>query len=112
LKLHGLKPFRACLEEKLMLAKYFHQEVQKLGFEVGPEPELSVVTYRYVPKKGDKSSEEQETTNDFNKRLVEAVQNDGRVFISSTMLDGKFILRAAILSFRTHLKTVDTLLEV
>src|SRR4030095_12270683 len=96
--------FRACLEEKLLLAKYFHQEVQKIGFEVGPEPELSVVTYRFIPKHGE--------ANDFNKRLAEEVQNDGRVFISSTMLDGKFTLRAAILAFRTHLKTVDTLLEV
>lgn len=104
LQLHGLKPFRACLEEKLMLAKYFYEQVEKIGFEVGPEPELSVVTYRYVPKKGD--------ANEFNRRLVEAVQNEGRVFISSTMLDDKFILRAAILAFRTHLKTVDTLLEV
>ncbi|UCF20764.1 MAG: aminotransferase class V-fold PLP-dependent enzyme, partial [Gemmatimonadota bacterium] len=53
LKLHGLAPFRACLEEKLALTRYFHEEVAKLGFEVGPEPELSVATYRYVPERGD-----------------------------------------------------------
>lgn len=53
LKLHGIRPFRACLEEKLMLAKYFYAEVRKLGFETGPAPELSVVTYRYIPKNGD-----------------------------------------------------------
>jgi glutamate/tyrosine decarboxylase-like PLP-dependent enzyme len=104
LKLLGLKPFRACLEEKLLLAKYFYNEVQKLGFEVGATPDLSVVTYRYVPQQGD--------ANEFNKRLVEAVQKDGRVFISSTMINEKFILRAAILSFRTHLKTVDLLLSL
>ena len=104
LMLHGLRPFRACLEEKLLLAKYFHREIKNLGFEAGPEPELSVVTYRYNPKHGD--------ANEFNKRLVEEVQKDGRVFISSTLIDGKFILRAAILAFRTHLKTIDTLLTV
>lgn len=104
LMLHGLRPFRACLEEKLLLAKYFHREIKNLGFEAGPEPELSVVTYRYIPKHGD--------ANEFNKRLVEEVQKDGRVFISSTLIDGKFILRAAILAFRTHLKTIDTLLTV
>ena len=104
LKLHGLAPFRACLEEKLMLAKYFHAEVQKLGFESKIEPELSVVTYRYVPASGD--------ANEFNKKLLEAVVADGRVFISSTMLNGEFTLRFACLAFRTHLKTVDTLLEV
>ena len=104
LKLHGLAPFRACLDEKLMLAKYFYKEVQKLGFECRLEPELSVVVYRYVPKNGD--------ANEFNKKLLEAVVADGRVFISSTMLDGKYTLRFACLAFRTHLKTVDTLLEV
>jgi len=104
LKLMGIKPFRACLEEKLLLAKYFHIEIQKLDFEVGPEPELSVCTYRWIPKKGD--------ANAFNKKLLEAVVADGRIFISSTMLDGKFTLRLACLAFRTHLKTIDTLLKV
>jgi len=104
LKLLGLKPFRACLEEKLLLARYFYDEIQKLGFEVGPYPELSVATYRYVPKTGD--------ANAFNKRLMEEVQKDGRVFISSTMLDGKFMLRLAVLSFRTHRSTIDYLLNI
>lgn len=104
LKLHGVGPFRACLEEKLLLAKYFYSEVQKLGFETAVEPELSVVTYRYVPHSGD--------ANEFNKRLLDAVITDGRVFISSTMIDGKFMLRFACLAFRTHLETVDTLLRI
>ena len=104
LKLHGVAPFRACLEEKLLLAKYFYAEVQKLGFESKLEPELSVVTYRYVPTSGD--------ANAFNKRILDAVVADGRVFISSTMLNGEFTLRFAGLAFRTHLKTVDRLLEV
>jgi glutamate/tyrosine decarboxylase-like PLP-dependent enzyme len=104
LKLHGVAPFRACLEEKLMLAKYFYGEVQKLGFRSDLGPELSVVTYRYEPKNGD--------PDEFNKKLLEAVVADGRVFISSTILNGRYTLRFACLSFRTHLKTVDTLLEV
>jgi len=104
LQLHGIRPFRACLEEKLLLARYFFEEVSKLGFETGPEPDLSVVTYRYIPAKGN--------ANSFNKKLLEYVQVDGRVFISSTMLNNQFILRFACLSFRTHRATVDTLLEI
>ena len=104
LKLHGIKPFRACLEEKLLLAKYFHKEVRKLGFETGLQPELSVVTYRFVPKHGD--------ANEFNKRLLDEVVKDGRVFISSTMLNGNFTLRFACLAFRSHLSTVDLLLKI
>jgi glutamate/tyrosine decarboxylase-like PLP-dependent enzyme len=104
LKLLGTAPFSACLGEKLLLAKYFYAEVKKLGFECDVEPELSVVVYRYIPKNGD--------ANEFNKRLLDEVVADGRVFISSTTLNGKFTLRFACLAFRTHLKTVDTLLEV
>ncbi|MFQ5334645.1 MAG: pyridoxal phosphate-dependent decarboxylase family protein [Flavobacteriales bacterium] len=105
LRLHGLEAFRACLMEKVALARYFYEEVAKIpGFETGPEPELSVCTYRYVPKNGD--------ANDFNQKLINAMHNDGRVFISSTLIDGKFTLRFAALAFRTHLNTVDTLLEM
>lgn len=104
LKLMGVKPFRACLEEKMLLTKYFYTEVKKLGFETGPEPELSVCTYRWIPKKGD--------ANTFNKKLLEEVVADGRIFISSTMIDGKFTLRLACLAFRTHLKQIDLLLNV
>ena len=102
--MHGVAPFRACLEEKLLLAKYFQAEVKKIGFESKVDPQLSVVAYRYVPKNGE--------ANIFNKRLLDAVVADGRVFISSTMLNGEFTLRFACLSFRSHLSTVDTLLEV
>ena len=105
LKLAGVKPFRAILEEKMLLARYFYEKVQTInGIEVGPIPELSVVTFRYVPESGD--------PNDFNKRLVNEIQKDGRVFVSSTVLDGRFILRLAVLCFRTHLETIDQTLEI
>jgi glutamate/tyrosine decarboxylase-like PLP-dependent enzyme len=103
LKLFGLAPFRAALAEKIWLARYFHEQLEKTpGWETGPYPELSVVTYRYVPEHGDADR--------FNRQLVAAVQADGKVFISSTMIDGKFFLRLAVLHFRTHLLHVDYLL--
>lgn len=104
LKLHGVAPFRACLEEKLLLARYFRTRVQALGFEVGPEPELSVVIFRFVPRDMDADT--------FNKELAHAIQRDGRIFISTTALNGKFVLRMAVLSFRSHRKEIDTLLEI
>jgi len=65
LKLIGVAPFRAALEEKLLLARYFYEKMQSIdGFEVGPPPDLSIVTYRYMPKRGD--------VNEFNQRLNHA----------------------------------------
>ncbi|MEO6882899.1 MAG: aminotransferase class V-fold PLP-dependent enzyme [Bacteroidia bacterium] len=104
LKLLGTKPFVAALEEKLLLANYFYQEIKNIGFETGNVPDLSVVTYRYIPKKGN--------ADNFNKRLVEEVQKDGRVFISSTIIHKKYTLRLAVLSFRTHLSTIDLTLKI
>ena len=104
LQLFGVETFKAALAEKLWLTRYFYEEIQKLGFEVGPYPQLSVMTYRFVPKSGD--------ANEFNAWLVEEVRKDGRVFLSSTMIEGVFFLRLAVLSFRTHLSTINTCLEI
>ena len=105
LKLFGVAPFRAALAEKIWLARYFHKQLQETpGWETGPFPELSVVTYRFIPQQGD--------IDEFNKNLVAAVQADGKVFISSTLIDGKFYLRLAVLHFRTHLPHVEYLLDL
>jgi len=105
LKLFGLKPFRAALEEKIYLARYFHQEIGKIkGFETGPAPELSVAMFRYKPAKGN--------TNLFNEKLIKAIQKDGRIFLSSTSINDTFWIRVAIVIFRTHLKQIDLLIDI
>jgi len=40
------------------------------------------------------------------------VQEEGRVFLSGTRLDGAPWLRCAILSFRTHLAHIDETVDV
>jgi aromatic-L-amino-acid decarboxylase len=107
LKIFGVAPFRAALDEKLLLARYFRKKAAKLGFEVGPPPDLSVVTYRWAP-----AGMPLEEANEINRKIVDGVRADGRVFISSTLIDGKFILRLVALHFRTHKKHIDLALEV
>ncbi|MDC0231419.1 pyridoxal-dependent decarboxylase [Aureispira] len=105
LQLFGLAPFRAALTEKVWLCRYFYREIQKIdGFEVGPYPELSIMTYRYIPQTGD--------TNVYNLDLIKRVKDEGSVFLSSTTINGSVYLRLAVLSFRTHLSTINKCLEV
>ena len=105
LKLFGLRPFRAALAEKIWLARYFHHELGALeGFEAGPYPDLSIVTFRYLPRAGDRT--------EFNRRLLQKVHEDGKVFITSTRIDGEYTLRLAVLNFRTHREQIDYLLEL
>ena len=103
----GLRPFRAALEEKLLLARYLREALTAAGFEVGPEPDLSVVTYRWA-QRGMALAE----ANRLNAALLEGVRRDGRVFLSSTTLDGVFTLRACVLGFRTHRRSMDIAVEI
>lgn len=103
----GTGPFRAALEEKLLLARYFHRQIGRAGYEVGPVPDLSIVTYRWVPQ-----GASPDRINDINRAIVEGSRRDGRVFLSSTLLDGRFTLRMAALSFRTHRRTIDLAVRV
>lgn len=103
LQLHGTKPFIACLEEKLLLTHYFRQRLINIGFQVGPEPDLSV-SYFWYPQEIDE--------NDFNRKLMNAIHDDGSVFLSSTTLNGKFVIRMAILSFRTKIETIDKAVDM
>jgi glutamate/tyrosine decarboxylase-like PLP-dependent enzyme len=104
LQLYGVNAFRKALEEKILLCQYFYQKISELGFDVGPEPELSVCIYRFTEGVKD--------TNAFNQQLIKAVQDDGRIYISSTTIDGVFWLRIAVLVFRTHLQTIEDLLVI
>ena len=105
LQLAGVAAFRAAQSEKIGLARYFHARLSTTqGWEVGPPPDLSIVAFRYRPAEGDADA--------FNRRLLQRLQEEGRVFLSGTRIDGSDWLRCAILSFRTHLAHVDETIDV
>jgi len=105
LKLFGLQPFKAALEEKHQLCRYAWSELSKIdGIETPPEPDLSITFFRYVPKNGEAEA--------FNKALIKKIQDDGRIFLSSTRIDGVFHIRIAVLHFRTHLKEIDLTIDL
>jgi glutamate/tyrosine decarboxylase-like PLP-dependent enzyme len=104
LQIAGVAAFRAAQAEKLALARYFHARLAEMDrFDPGPEPQLSVVAFRYLPKSGD--------ADEFNERLMRHIQQEGRVMMSGTRIDGAYRLRCAILCFRTHLEHVDDALD-
>ncbi|KAI8494583.1 hypothetical protein Bbelb_278090 [Branchiostoma belcheri] len=107
LKLFGLKPFRSALEEKLLLAKYFYHKVKEIqGMTTLKQPDLSVVVFHYHDTSLGGSAD------DINRRLLDAILKDGRIFLSSTTVKGVFCLRICVLTFRTHLQHIDLCLSV
>lgn len=100
LHLHGVAAFRTALDEKLDLAQHAYDTLAAMPHaDVLEPPDLSTVVFR-VPG-GD----------DANRSVLDRVNGTGRVFWSSTRLDGRLTLRLCILSFRTHRPHVDEALD-
>lgn len=107
MKLHGVGAFRDCLQEKIDLARYASSELQEMeGLKVLYPPALSLLAFRLEKPGLDRSAE-----NSLNQRLLDGVLARGRVWLTGTMIDGMFILRICILSFRTHKDRVDECLD-
>ncbi len=62
------------------------------------EPQLSVVAFTCRPSRGDPNAAGAE--------LLRRVNARRRVFLSSTTLRGRYVLRICVLSFRTHRERV------
>ena len=105
LQLHGVDAFREALDEKLDLARAIYEGLVRVpGFELPWEPELTVVPFRYVPRSGDADA--------FNRVLLDRINASKRVFLSSTLIDGRFILRACVVSHRTHRDRVEEAIQI
>ena len=106
LKLHGIGPFRDCLEEKLDLTQRATDALSHMpGVEIVAPPQLSVVAFRAAPA-GLTHAEH----NTLNRRWLDLINQRQRTFLTGTLLEGRFVLRICVLSFRTHADRVDTAL--
>lgn len=103
LQIHGVEPYTACLEEKLLLLTYFRNKLAELGFCLGPAPDLSI-SYFWYPF--DSESEKK------NRQLMDEIHADGSIFLSSSIIDNRFVIRIAILAFRTKAANVDEAIEM
>jgi glutamate/tyrosine decarboxylase-like PLP-dependent enzyme len=95
LKMFGTQAFREALSEKLHIANWLHNNLRQLpGFECPTSPDLSIVTFVYHPKRGD--------VEEFNRKLIQEINATRRLFLSGTILNGRYVIRICVLCFRTH----------
>jgi len=98
LQLAGIAAFRTALDEKLDLARTAADALRIMpGIEIVAEPELSTVAFRAVWPGLDSGE-----TNARNRRLMEHVNGRRRVYLTGTTVNGQFLIRICVLSFRTH----------
>lgn len=74
---------------------------------------LSIATFRYAPaelRDGSKAAEDY--LGALNRELNTRLKRGGRIFLTNAVLDGRFVLRACIVNFRTRLSDVEAVPEI
>jgi len=74
---------------------------------------LSITTFRFIPPDlSDDPAVVGEYLNKLNEELVNRLQASGEAYISNAVVDGKYLMRACIVNFRTTLSDVEALPEI
>jgi aromatic-L-amino-acid decarboxylase len=102
LVLHGVGAFREALDEKLDLTLRLHEGLaQEPLLELPWDPQLTVVAFRLAG--ADQAA---------NVRLLRTINDSKRVFLSSTLVQNRYLIRACIVSHRTHADRIDECIEI
>lgn len=103
----GINGIQKMIREDISLAKQLYLELnQHKNLETFPG-DLSITTFRYVPDEF--PAGEEEYLNQLNMRLLDNLQRSGELFVSNTLLDGKYLLRSCIVNFRTSIEDVKVI---
>lgn len=106
LKYYGFEKIRAMIQKDIDLTEYLAGQMEAApDFEVKARG-LAIVCFRYT---SDFQSEEAIIS--INKKLIPALEEDGRVFITSTKLKGAFVIRACLINHRKTKESCDYLMH-
>ncbi|KAL8252743.1 hypothetical protein R6Q59_036436 [Mikania micrantha] len=92
LRLYGVKNLQSYIRNHIKLAQQFENLVaQDTRFEIVATRTFSLVCFRLLP-----ANKNEEDANKLNRDLLDAVNSSGQIFISHTVLSGKYILRFVV----------------
>jgi len=108
LRAYGRSGYRAMVERHVSLARRLAEQVDAAPeLERLAEVPLNVVCFRYRPH-----GVAEEELDELNRRLGQAVLDDGRVYFGTTVHDGKVAFRPAIVNWRTRPEDVDLIVPI
>jgi aromatic-L-amino-acid/L-tryptophan decarboxylase len=107
LKAYGVETFAALIEQNVALARYLAERVAAHPqLELLAPVTLNVVCFRYAP-----AGLADEALDRLNRECLLRVQESGVAVPSSTVIDGRFALRVAIVNHRSRREDFDALLD-
>ncbi len=110
---HGRRAYTQRISHDAALARYLGARAQERpDFELVTPVGLSICCFRYVPSDLPEGPDREPYLSALNERVMTESQLDGRTFFSNAVLDGRFVLRACIVNFRTEAEDLDATLDV
>lgn len=101
---YGVQGIRDMVTRHVALARHFADQVeQHAAFELLAPQHLSLVCFRCNP-----GNMTEDQLNEYNKELLEKVNASGQVFLTHTMLKGKYCIRLSVGQRTTEIRHVDT----
>jgi aromatic-L-amino-acid/L-tryptophan decarboxylase len=105
IKHHGLDGYAKMISRDIGLVERFAEAIrQSADLELMAPPSLSIVCFRFAPRH---LRHDDEKLNALNKALLERLRLGGQAFLSSTILRGRFVLRACIVNPRSTEEDID-----
>lgn len=108
-KTYGADKLKAAISNDISNAQYAAKLIEESDdFELLAPVPLSIVCFRYL---GNNSYSEKEL-DEINTRLLNAIEEDGRIFFAGTKINGKVSLRISLTNHRRTEKDINYLFEV
>jgi glutamate/tyrosine decarboxylase-like PLP-dependent enzyme len=110
LRAYGRSGYRAMVERHLAFARALGGIVDAApDFELLAPVSLNIVCFRYAPPA---LAGDEEALNRLNRELGQTVLDDGRVYVGTTVYDGRVAFRPAIVNWRTTEADVRMIVDV
>jgi len=105
LRAHGLDGLRTMIRNHVTWAEDLAKRLSDTdGFEIVTAPMLSLFSFKYTRQGAD--------SNALNQQLVNAINDDGRIYITQTRIDGALVIRFQAGAWTCTAQDVDVAYEV
>lgn len=106
----GVNGYRKLIDQNITLANSLAEKIRAHPeFELVAKGPLSIVCFRYTPQ--GLAGDDTQAIDALNRRLVPIIMNGGQAFLTSAELNGRPVLRACIVNFRTTEADLNAVLE-
>jgi aromatic-L-amino-acid decarboxylase len=106
LRAYGLEGLREMIRNHVRWSEKLASRLAGVpGFEIVTEPMLSLFTFRHQARN-------EKLTDEHNLALVDAINDDGRIYLTQTRVDGRVAIRFQAGQFETTEADVDTAFDV